>query len=500
MALFAGDEPIMTGDELTYDYNFDPFSAKNVQKCLCGSANCRGVLGPKTTKPNANFAFAKDKPNQKLGKASAKAGRKASTKISKSNKAVAVKGLSNKIKAAEVKAVKGSLKRGVAASKRKIRDVFAPVGNDIDDKEKGDVHAPPAKKQKTSKATASTKVLKRTMLGVKRSIPGKSDPAKTSSKPGIARLRGRSTVSAQRRMTKRASTSTIDKGTKAQKSSKPIRKSMYKFNQKSTDALLESECNRKNALGEQDSTELLNHTAHRPRAFGRAHFGFASPTPDVVSSKVQAAEALLTPQTSDQAPGHDDDVGEVVARPLQKSPRRLGGRLRTGKTLPKIKPINRNRGGDIESSTTASSVDEVPPASSVTAAAARAKATSSQATEVSGSDADRTPPRKRRRVQIPKPPISASRSSSLTYVESTLVTGGPAYKSPTNNQALRSAPATIPSVNGATLIEGKDFVPAFDDDDIMDFDEQFAMDHGAKDRSRTSLRNFDRSPGRGMNA
>ncbi|KAK3372421.1 hypothetical protein B0H63DRAFT_295013 [Podospora didyma] len=47
MALFAGDRPIQTGDELTYDYNFDPFSAKNVQKCLCGSPNCRGVLGPK---------------------------------------------------------------------------------------------------------------------------------------------------------------------------------------------------------------------------------------------------------------------------------------------------------------------------------------------------------------------------------------------------------------------------------------------------------------------
>jgi len=48
MALFAGDEPIMTGEELTYDYNFDPFSNKNVQKCLCGSENCRGVLGPKS--------------------------------------------------------------------------------------------------------------------------------------------------------------------------------------------------------------------------------------------------------------------------------------------------------------------------------------------------------------------------------------------------------------------------------------------------------------------
>ncbi|KAK5626905.1 hypothetical protein RRF57_002620 [Xylaria bambusicola] len=47
MALFAGDRDIMTGEELTYDYNFDPFSAKNVQKCLCGSPNCRGVLGPR---------------------------------------------------------------------------------------------------------------------------------------------------------------------------------------------------------------------------------------------------------------------------------------------------------------------------------------------------------------------------------------------------------------------------------------------------------------------
>lgn len=47
MALFAGDKPIMSGDELTYDYNFDPFSAKNVQECRCGSDNCRGVLGPK---------------------------------------------------------------------------------------------------------------------------------------------------------------------------------------------------------------------------------------------------------------------------------------------------------------------------------------------------------------------------------------------------------------------------------------------------------------------
>ena len=47
MALFAGDRGVMTGEELTYDYNFDPYSQKNVQVCRCGASNCRGILGPK---------------------------------------------------------------------------------------------------------------------------------------------------------------------------------------------------------------------------------------------------------------------------------------------------------------------------------------------------------------------------------------------------------------------------------------------------------------------
>ena len=47
MALFAGDNGIMTGEELTYDYNFNPYSVKNVQECRCGAEGCRRVLGPK---------------------------------------------------------------------------------------------------------------------------------------------------------------------------------------------------------------------------------------------------------------------------------------------------------------------------------------------------------------------------------------------------------------------------------------------------------------------
>ncbi|KAF1952636.1 hypothetical protein CC80DRAFT_452008 [Byssothecium circinans] len=51
MALFAGNRGIMSGEELTYDYNFDPFSTKNIQECHCGTESCRGVLGPKLKKP-----------------------------------------------------------------------------------------------------------------------------------------------------------------------------------------------------------------------------------------------------------------------------------------------------------------------------------------------------------------------------------------------------------------------------------------------------------------
>ncbi|KAF2034427.1 SET domain-containing protein [Setomelanomma holmii] len=57
MALFAGRRGIMTGEELTYDYNFDPFSQKNIQQCRCGTESCRGVLGPKPKKPIEDRSF-----------------------------------------------------------------------------------------------------------------------------------------------------------------------------------------------------------------------------------------------------------------------------------------------------------------------------------------------------------------------------------------------------------------------------------------------------------
>jgi hypothetical protein len=41
VALFA-ERAIMTGEELTYDYNFSPFGKP--KKCLCGSEKCRGII------------------------------------------------------------------------------------------------------------------------------------------------------------------------------------------------------------------------------------------------------------------------------------------------------------------------------------------------------------------------------------------------------------------------------------------------------------------------
>lgn len=64
MALFAGERGIMTGEELTYDYNFDPFSQKNVQECRCGEPACRGILGPRPKKDDRKSEEMEDEPKK----------------------------------------------------------------------------------------------------------------------------------------------------------------------------------------------------------------------------------------------------------------------------------------------------------------------------------------------------------------------------------------------------------------------------------------------------
>ncbi|KAF9768077.1 hypothetical protein IL306_014668 [Fusarium sp. DS 682] len=134
MALFAGDKPIMTGDELTYDYNFDPFSAKNVQKCLCGEPNCRGVLGPKPREVKQPKTDLKN-------------------------------------------AVKGAVKAG----KRKLKELIGDEGDDSKNAKKRKVQ--PAKGVKRAISNASSKVAKGAANALKK---GASTVASTTRKAALS--------------------------------------------------------------------------------------------------------------------------------------------------------------------------------------------------------------------------------------------------------------------------------------------------------------------------
>ncbi|KAI0912208.1 hypothetical protein F4823DRAFT_231051 [Ustulina deusta] len=163
MALFAGDRDIMTGDELTYDYNFDPFSAKNVQKCLCGSPNCRGVLGPKPKEVKP------PKPSKeelaKAAKESAKGGkRKLKEALGELDEAEASTAKKRKIKTpAGIKALATGVKRttslkaatkgAAAAIKRSMSTISVSTKAALGKKDKS-----PAKK--ISKVAKSKSVMK----------------------------------------------------------------------------------------------------------------------------------------------------------------------------------------------------------------------------------------------------------------------------------------------------------------------------------------------------
>lgn len=146
MALFAGDSPIQTGDELTYDYNFDPFSAKNVQECRCGSDNCRGILGPRP----------KDaKPSKE--------------------------------------SIKETVKATVKAGKRKLKEMFGAEDNDEDDNSRSPKKRKikEAKGIKRSASSASMKVAKDVASAVRKSVANQLSNARQA----VSVKRGGSVIS-----------------------------------------------------------------------------------------------------------------------------------------------------------------------------------------------------------------------------------------------------------------------------------------------------------------
>lgn len=193
MALFAGDRPIMTGEELTYDYNFDPFSAKSVQKCLCGAENCRGILGPKPREVKALKAVVPSKDEtKKAGKAGKrkyqelvdnedKDVKKASSTSVKKRKMAIATGAASSLSKSGLKAAKGA----ATALKRSMSSISVS-----------------AKAALSSKAKSSP--LRRVSTGgiLKKSSPGKATPAKkakiTTTKAAISALISSGTLSAKK--------------------------------------------------------------------------------------------------------------------------------------------------------------------------------------------------------------------------------------------------------------------------------------------------------------
>ncbi|EFE43204.1 histone-lysine N-methyltransferase (Ash1), putative [Trichophyton verrucosum HKI 0517] len=106
IALFAGDNGIMTGEELTYDYNFDPYSNKNVQECRCGTPSCRGVLGPRPKGKDS-----KEKSTVKP----------ASTRTKRKSQGVTNSQASKKQKTTKQSSVKSGLKRVASKASQGIK-------------------------------------------------------------------------------------------------------------------------------------------------------------------------------------------------------------------------------------------------------------------------------------------------------------------------------------------------------------------------------------------
>ena len=112
MALFAGDNGIMTGEELTYDYNFNPYSVKSVQKCRCGAEGCRGVLGPKPKEVREVF-----KPIMTGGKRKIQqAGKDAVETVSKKRKIGVLSPVKSAFATAEIQTLRSLSKAGLKGS------------------------------------------------------------------------------------------------------------------------------------------------------------------------------------------------------------------------------------------------------------------------------------------------------------------------------------------------------------------------------------------------
>ncbi|KAI9163557.1 Histone-lysine N-methyltransferase ASH1L [Paramyrothecium foliicola] len=203
MALFAGDRPIMTGDELTYDYNFDPFSAKNVQKCLCGSDNCRGVLGPKPkeVKPPKSDLKASVKAT---AKATVKAGKRKLKELigdgdqadngkAKKRKIMPVPGVKRSLSTASLKVAKGA----ATALKNRVATIT------VNAKKVTTTNKSPIKRRASTGALLKATTTKKVVKTYGKSTPNKQVSSRSSSLTIVAMGEGSSGKGTKKTPTKK---------------------------------------------------------------------------------------------------------------------------------------------------------------------------------------------------------------------------------------------------------------------------------------------------------
>ncbi|EKV16615.1 Histone-lysine N-methyltransferase (Ash1), putative [Penicillium digitatum] len=174
MALFAGDRGISTGEELSYDYNFDPYSNKNVQQCRCGSANCRGFLGPRLKdKQQRAKELEKRKAEESMKKATTKTVIGKKRKVSEEPESDDSQSKKRKISKSKVKA---SVKKAVATVRgKKTTKTTAKGTTTTAVKSKTNVKLP------TVKATGRIKATVRAPRSNKVAKQSPASPKKTTS-------------------------------------------------------------------------------------------------------------------------------------------------------------------------------------------------------------------------------------------------------------------------------------------------------------------------------
>ncbi|RHZ47280.1 putative histone-lysine N-methyltransferase (Ash1) [Aspergillus thermomutatus] len=194
MALFAGDHGIMTGEELTYDYNFDPYSQKNVQQCRCGSSNCRGILGPRPREKDQRSKESKNISQKKTSSSRTTTTKKAigtkrksgtvlddsSSQPSKKRKVLAPKSIAKQVKKVVSKA-RATISKSANSGKKGTVKVQTKISKATIKKVEGSRSKSQAKAKETKpKSSVRLPKVKSTKTKVKAAIIPKAKSPKTT--------------------------------------------------------------------------------------------------------------------------------------------------------------------------------------------------------------------------------------------------------------------------------------------------------------------------------